>query len=95
MKRSPGCICGLGRYRLDRLLVAVVQSWLNSRLAAGDSIAKVHIMRTVLGAALTQAMREELVSRNVASCEQRAVMGCTRRSSCCSPTASAAARSSG
>ena len=66
MKRSPGCICGLGRYRLDRLLVAVVQSWLNSRLAAGDSIAKVHIMRTVLGAALTQAMREELVSRNVA-----------------------------
>ncbi len=57
---------GLGRYRLDRLSVAVVQSWLNSRLAAGDSIAKVHVMRTVLGAALTRAMREELVSRNVA-----------------------------
>ena len=57
---------GLGRYRLDRLSLAVVQSWLNSRLAAGDSIAKVHVMRTVLGAALTRAMREELVSRNVA-----------------------------
>lgn len=57
---------GLGRYRLDRLSVAVVQSWLNSRLAAGDSIAKVHVMRTVLGSALTRAMREELVSRNVA-----------------------------
>ena len=57
---------GLGRYRLDRLSVAVVQAWLNSRLAAGDSSAKVHVMRTVLGAALTRAMREELVSRNVA-----------------------------
>ena len=57
---------GLGRHRLDRLSVAVVQSWLNGRLAAGDSIAKVHVMRTVLGSALTRAMREELVSRNVA-----------------------------
>ena len=54
------------RRRLDRLSVAVVQSWLNSRLAAGDSIAKVHVMRTVLGAALTQGMREGIVSRNVA-----------------------------
>jgi integrase len=43
-----------------------VQSWLNSRLAAGDSIAKVHVMRRVLTAALTRAMREELLSRNVA-----------------------------
>ena len=57
---------GLGRHRLDRLSVAVVQSWLNGCLAAGDSIAKVHVMRTVLGSALTRAMREELVSRNVA-----------------------------
>jgi len=57
---------GLGRHRLDRLSVAVVQSWLNGRLAVGDSIAKVHVMRTVLGSALTRAMREELVSRNVA-----------------------------
>lgn len=57
---------GLGWYRLDRLSVVVVQSWLNSRLAAGDSVATVHVMRNVLGAALTRAMREELVSRNVA-----------------------------
>ena len=57
---------GLGRHRLDRLSVATVQSWLNSRLAAGDSIAKVHVMRRVLTAALTRAMREELISRNVA-----------------------------
>jgi integrase len=46
--------------------VATVQSWLNSRLAAGDSIAKVHVMRRVLAAALTRAMREELISGNVA-----------------------------
>lgn len=57
---------GLGRQRLDRLSVADVQSFLNSRLHAGDSVAKVHAMRMVLGAALTRAMREELVSRNVA-----------------------------
>lgn len=57
---------GLGRQRLDRLSVAAVQSFLNSRLRTGDSVAKVHVMRMVLGAALTRAMREELVSRNVA-----------------------------
>jgi hypothetical protein len=56
---------GLGRHRLDRLSVATVQSWLNGRLAAGGSIAKVHVMRRVLAAALTRAMREELISRNV------------------------------
>ena len=54
------------RRRLDRLSVAVVQAFFNARLAAGDSRAKVHVMRMVLGAALTRAMREELVSRNVA-----------------------------
>lgn len=57
---------GVGRHRLDRLSVATVQSFFNARLASGDSVAKVHIMRMVLGAALTRAMREELVSRNVA-----------------------------
>ena len=57
---------GLGRYRLDRLSVPHVQSFFNGRLAAGDSPAKVHVMRMVLGAALTRAMHEELVSRNVA-----------------------------
>jgi len=43
-----------------------VQAFFNSRLSAGDSIAKVRVMRVVLSAALTRAMREELVSRNVA-----------------------------
>ena len=57
---------GLGRHRLDRLTVATVQAFFNVRLAAGDSVAKVQVMRVVLGAALTRAMREELVPRNVA-----------------------------
>jgi len=39
------------------------QSRLNRRLAVGDSIAKAHVMRTMLVSALTRAMREELVSR--------------------------------
>ena len=57
---------GLGRYRLDRLSVPHVQAYLNSRLKGGDSVAKVHVMRMVLGAALTRATREELITRNVA-----------------------------
>jgi integrase len=57
---------GLGRHRLDRLSVPTAQAFFNSRLSAGDSVAKVHVMRVVLSAALTRAMREELVSRNVA-----------------------------
>src|SRR5215475_9752242 len=57
---------GLGRHRLDRLSVALVQSYFNERLRSGDSPAKVHVIRMVLGAALTRAMREELIHRNVA-----------------------------
>jgi integrase len=57
---------GLGRHRLDRLSVSTVQVYLNGRIAAGDSPAKVHAIRMVLGAALTRAMREELIQRNPA-----------------------------
>jgi integrase len=57
---------GLGNQRLDRLRVAKVQTFLNQQIKAGHSIPKVHIMRMVLGAALTRAMREELISVNVA-----------------------------
>jgi integrase len=39
---------GLGPHRLDRLSVQVVQSFFNARLVAGDSVALVHITRTVL-----------------------------------------------
>src|SRR5215469_1869444 len=56
----------LGTRRLSRLSVAAVQMFLNQRLEKGDSIRKVQIMRTVLSAALTRAVREELIPRNVA-----------------------------
>lgn len=57
---------GLGRYRLDRLSVSVVQAFLNGRLRSGDSVRKVQVIRTTLSSALTRALREELVTRNVA-----------------------------
>jgi len=56
----------LGRYSLRRLSVPMVQTFLNQQLADAHSVRKVQIMRTVLSAALTRALREELVSRNVA-----------------------------
>jgi integrase len=56
----------LGEYPLTRLSAAWVQAFLNGELAAGRSIRRVQIMRTVLSSALTRAMREELVVRNVA-----------------------------
>jgi integrase len=57
---------GLGKYQLARLSVLTVQTFLNRRLEAGDSVRLVQVMRTVLSSALTRAMREELVTRNVA-----------------------------
>ena len=59
-------IPGLGAKRLTSLTVPMVQGFLNERLAKGDSVRKVQVMRTVLSAALTRAMREELLIRNVA-----------------------------
>ena len=56
----------LGTAPLTRLSATRVQAFLNSQLAAGQSIRRVQIMRTVLSSALTRAMREELVMRNVA-----------------------------
>jgi integrase len=57
---------GLGGRRLTLLSVRDVQQYLSIRLEAGDSVRKVQIMRTVLSSALTRAVREELISRNVA-----------------------------
>ena len=56
----------LGKCPLARLTVAQVQAFLNGQLVVGHSIRRVQIMRTVLSSALTRAMREELVTRNVA-----------------------------
>lgn len=57
---------GLGSFSLNRLSVPIVQTFLNKQLADGHSVRKVQIMRTVLSAALTRAVREELLVRNVA-----------------------------
>jgi integrase len=57
---------GLGSRKLTSLTVPMVQEFLNQRLQKGDSIRKVQVMRTVLSAALTRAVREELIVRNVA-----------------------------
>ena len=57
---------GLGSRKLATLTVPMVQEFLNQRLQKGDSIRKVQVMRTVLSAALTRAVREELIVRNVA-----------------------------
>jgi integrase len=49
-----------------RFLLPRVQTFLTGQLAAGHSIRKVQVMKTVLSSALARAMREELVMRNVA-----------------------------
>jgi len=43
-----------------------VQAFLNGKLQAGLSVRNVQIMRQVLSAALSRAVREELITRNVA-----------------------------
>ena len=57
---------GLGQYQLKRLSVRTVQTFLNGKLRSGQSIRNVHILRQILSAALSRAVREELVARNVA-----------------------------
>jgi integrase len=56
----------LGGRPLSRLTVPIVQTFLNRQLGVGQSLRNVQIIREVLSSALTRAMREELVSRNVA-----------------------------
>ena len=57
---------GLGKNPLTRLSASRVQAYFNEQLTAGRSIRTVQVMRTVLSSALSRAMREELISRNVA-----------------------------
>jgi integrase len=56
----------LGTLPLVQLSVPLVQQFLNEMLANGHSIPKVQVIRKVLSASLTCAMREELITRNVA-----------------------------
>lgn len=57
---------GLGKKKLQRLSLQELQRFLNEQLAAGRSVRQVQVMKAVLGTALTQAMREDLIVRNVA-----------------------------
>lgn len=57
---------GLGKHSLTRLSVSQVQSFLNAQSDAGKSVRTLHLIRGVLRAALARAVREELLSRNVA-----------------------------
>ncbi len=57
----------LGRKRLDRLAVADIRRWLRDLKEAGASPRIVQLARAVLRSALTNAMTEELISRNVAA----------------------------
>ncbi|WP_280500607.1 tyrosine-type recombinase/integrase [Nocardia farcinica] len=56
----------MGHLRLDSLTVRTVQNFLDGLLADGRSVATIHQTRKVLSAALTYAMRQEMISRNVA-----------------------------
>jgi len=57
----------LGRYTLSGLSVKAVQAFLNDQDAGGHySGRRIEMMRNTLSAALRRAMREELISRNVA-----------------------------
>jgi len=57
---------GLGASSLQALTVPNVQSFLSAQIVAGRSIPTVQVIRKVLSAALTNALREELITRNVA-----------------------------
>ena len=56
----------LGRHRLERLSAADVRRLVNAKLASGLSVGSVRKMHAVLRAALEQAMRDDLLVRNVA-----------------------------
>jgi hypothetical protein len=56
---------GPGGRKLTSLTVPMVQEFLNRRLPNGDSILKGQVMRTVLSAALTRTVREELIVRKL------------------------------
>lgn len=57
---------GLGGHLLTRLSVPVVQQFLNHQQEIGESVRQAQLMRGTLSSALTQARREELITRNVA-----------------------------
>ncbi|MFJ9628990.1 tyrosine-type recombinase/integrase [Streptomyces sp. NPDC101175] len=57
---------GLGHHRLDKLSVKTIQDFLDRLQQDGKSAATTYQVRKVLSAALTHAMRQEIIIRNVA-----------------------------
>jgi integrase len=57
---------GLGHLALNRLTVQSIQHFLNQKLAEGCGIPNLQVMKKVLSAALTNAMRDDLIVRNPA-----------------------------
>lgn len=57
---------GLGNYSLKQVSVPTLQRYLNDQISKGNSVRVVQMLREVLSSALTSAMRQELVTRNVA-----------------------------
>jgi integrase len=56
----------LGHLAMNRLTVPIIQRFLNEQLAAGHSVRKVQMIRETLSPALSRAIHEELLTRNVA-----------------------------
>lgn len=56
----------LGSYPLTQLSVQTIQRFLNEKLAGGCSVPNAQVMKKVLSASLTHAMREEYIIRNPA-----------------------------
>jgi integrase len=57
---------GLGSLKLTQVTVPVLQRFLNQQLSDGRSVRKVEMLKETLSPALSQAMYEELLTRNVA-----------------------------
>ncbi|WP_416986941.1 tyrosine-type recombinase/integrase [Streptomyces sp. T028] len=57
---------GLGHKYLSKLTVRDVQTYINQQSVQGYSARRVEMIRNTLSSALTRAMKEELVNRNVA-----------------------------
>jgi len=56
----------LGSQPLTKITVPMVQTFLNEQQTRGSSVRKSQVIRTVLSSALSRAVREELITRNVA-----------------------------
>lgn len=66
-KRRLDLIPGLGELRLSKLTLQEVQHFFNQKLEAGNSPALVRYLRVVLRIALEEAVKGDLIFRNVAA----------------------------